>query len=193
MNRNSDMRVFTRHGDVAGIPGYGQVRLGGVLLYGESQDALESTVDTLRVAFQRLVRAVPSADRTSAIAMLHAERKDLDRRVSAAVLGSALQQGSLCALCGEDEKAQLRMILCAPERRAAFEEHVGRLVASLQSDGDALIRDVRDSFFPGAGSGAWTWSWHIAARAVFLGRAIFLDRFRVAVGEDFRDVVGAPG
>jgi hypothetical protein len=175
------------------VSDYGQIRLGGVQLYGESQEALANAIHTLQFDVECVVRSVPSADRNSAIAMLRAEHADLDRRVAAAVFSSVLRTGRLNVLCAEDEKAQLTMVLCVPERRAEFDGHVTQLRERLRTDGEVLIRDLRETFFPDAGSGAWTWSSHIAARAVFLRGARFFDRFRVAACEDFANVVGASG
>lgn len=185
--------IFTRQVDVATFSDPGQVRLGGVWLYGASQEPLEAALHALEADVEQLVRASPTADRKSVIALLRADRSDLDRRVAAAVFGSVLRQGRLSAFCGEDEKDELTMIVCAPERRPIFDGRVSDLCKRLRADGEVAIRDLRDSVFPAGGSGAWTWSWHIAARAAYLGCARFLDRYHVVAGEEFADVLGASG
>ena len=193
MSSNRRYEIFTRRSEVANLTEFGEAQLGGVTLYGESARILSEAIASLESALEGVVRRVPSADRHSMLAMLRKEAgQGVHRRVLGAVIGSVLRKGRIAVLPGETEAGEMVTIVCTPEMRAAFDRRVEQLERSLRAEGEMLIRSLRDAFFPGEGSGAWTWTWHLAARAVYLGRACFVDRYRISWPGDFCDVVGTP-
>jgi hypothetical protein len=191
MPRLLRVTFYTRLADVASFPDYGELRLGGVTLYGRSNSALRTDVALVLTRIERIIAGTPSLDRRSLLALLSSQFVELPPRVASALVGSTLHSGRLATFSGENESGDVIMLACAPEVRSTFDDRVQQFIELLRDEREVAVRSMRSHFFPNAGSGAWTWSWHIACRAVYLGYCCFLDRYRVTFTGDFGGVLGA--
>jgi hypothetical protein len=164
------------------------VRLGGIILYGQSNDGLDQAIESGAAAIcttshehlfitRELLRRA-AAKRSQALD---------EQRVFSAILGLCLRRGVLDTLVCTAHTGSRYWAIFHGERGNELDSALTWACSRAHARGEIRIKELRDHFFPGHEWGTWASSQNILCRGTTLGIVRQADKYSFELVRALRD------